>query len=85
MRPAGAGLRVLGDRDRRSSVAAARRAVAVVRPAWCRLAGDACSSGDELALGAFAETGRWVGTGLAGLVNLLNPEIAVLGGLSPAR
>ncbi len=36
--------------------------------------------GDELALGAFAETGRWVGTGLAGLVNLLNPEVAVLGG-----
>lgn len=36
--------------------------------------------GDERALAAFAETGRWVGVGLAGLVNLLNPEVAVLGG-----
>ncbi len=36
--------------------------------------------GDERAAAAFAETGRWVGAGLAGLVNLLNPEAAVLGG-----
>ena len=36
--------------------------------------------GDAAAAEAFAETGRWVGAGLAGLVNLLNPEVAVLGG-----
>lgn len=36
--------------------------------------------GDERAIAAFHETGTWVGTGLAGLVNLLNPEVAVLGG-----
>ena len=34
-----------------------------------------------LALAALREVGRWLGVGLAGLVNLLNPEIVVLGGL----
>ena len=29
---------------------------------------------------AFAETGRWLGIGLAGLINILNPELVVLGG-----
>ena len=29
---------------------------------------------------AFAETGRWLGIGLAGIVNILNPELVVLGG-----
>jgi len=35
---------------------------------------------DDRALAAMRETGRWIGVGLAGLVNLLNPEIVVLGG-----
>jgi len=36
--------------------------------------------GDPAALGAMRGTGRWIGIGLAGLVNLLNPELVVLGG-----
>jgi predicted NBD/HSP70 family sugar kinase len=38
-------------------------------------------AGSPVALAAFAEVGRWLGIGLAGLVNVLNPEIIVLGGL----
>ena len=36
--------------------------------------------GEPDALAAFAETGRWLGIGLAGIVNILNPELVVLGG-----
>ena len=32
------------------------------------------------ALEAFAETGRWLGIGLAGIINILNPQIVLLGG-----
>jgi predicted NBD/HSP70 family sugar kinase len=38
-------------------------------------------SGSSTALAAVHETGRWLGDGLAGLVNVLNPERVVLGGL----
>jgi predicted NBD/HSP70 family sugar kinase len=37
-------------------------------------------SGSSVAIGAFNEVGRWLGVGLAGLVNVLNPELIVLGG-----
>jgi predicted NBD/HSP70 family sugar kinase len=37
--------------------------------------------GDARALGALADEGRWVGRGLAGLVNMLNPRLVVFGGL----
>lgn len=37
--------------------------------------------GEPRAIAALDETGRWLGIGLAGLVNVLNPEIVVLGGL----
>jgi predicted NBD/HSP70 family sugar kinase len=37
-------------------------------------------AGDPVALAAFAETGRWLGIGLAGIINILNPELVVLGG-----
>ena len=36
--------------------------------------------GSPVALAALAETGRWLGIGLAGLVNVLNPRLVVLGG-----
>jgi predicted NBD/HSP70 family sugar kinase len=42
------------------------------------LAAAAAGSARELA--ACTEVGRWLGTGLAGFVNLLNPEVVVLGG-----
>lgn len=38
-------------------------------------------AGEAEALAALAEHGRWVGVGLASLVNVLNPEVVVLGGL----
>lgn len=50
--------------------------------------------GDEVALSVLEETGRWLGVGLAGLVNVFNPEVLAVGGgvieagemiLEPAR
>lgn len=41
----------------------------------------AAAAGDHRALEALAHVGRWLGTGLAGLVNILNPRVIVLGGL----
>lgn len=41
----------------------------------------AAEKGDEVALTALAENGRWIGTGLAGLINVLDPELLVVGGL----
>jgi predicted NBD/HSP70 family sugar kinase len=42
---------------------------------------EAADDGDETARRAIADVGRWTGIGLASLVNVLNPEIVVLGGL----
>ncbi len=36
--------------------------------------------GSPTALEAFAETGRWLGIGLAGVINVLNPDMVLLGG-----
>ncbi|MBI2874524.1 MAG: ROK family protein [Firmicutes bacterium] len=43
----------------------------VFRAAW---------EGDPLALEVVEETGRYLGTGVASLLNLLNPEVVVIGG-----
>ncbi len=40
----------------------------------------AAEAGDPIALAAFAETGRWLGIGLAGAINVLNPDLVLLGG-----
>ena len=40
----------------------------------------AAAAGDVTALAAFTDVGRWLGIGLAGLVNTLNPARVVLGG-----
>jgi predicted NBD/HSP70 family sugar kinase len=37
-------------------------------------------AGVPTALEAFAETGRWLGIGLAGVINVLNPDLVLLGG-----
>jgi predicted NBD/HSP70 family sugar kinase len=39
------------------------------------------AAGSPVALNALSNVGRWLGVGLAGLVNVLNPELVVLGGL----
>ncbi len=36
--------------------------------------------GDEVALSVFDDTGRWLGVGLAGFVNIFNPEVVAIGG-----
>ena len=50
--------------------------------------------GDEAALSVLGEVGRWLGVGLAGFVNVFNPDVVVVGGgamgagellLGPAR
>ena len=38
-------------------------------------------AGSAVALAAFDTVGRWLGVGLAGLVNVFNPRLVVLGGL----
>jgi predicted NBD/HSP70 family sugar kinase len=43
--------------------------------------GTLAEAGDEAVLAALAETGRWLGLGVANLVNIFNPELVVLGGL----
>ena len=55
---------------------------------------EAARDGDEVAVGVLAEVGRKLGQGIAGLVNVLDPQIVVVGGgaivagdllLEPAR
>jgi glucokinase len=36
--------------------------------------------GDEIALSVLEEAGRWLGIGLAGFVNIFNPEVVAVGG-----
>jgi N-acetylglucosamine repressor len=40
----------------------------------------AAASGDDLVLEELCELGKWLGRGIANLINLLNPEFAILGG-----
>ncbi len=46
-----------------------------------REVGEAALRGDDLAIGILAESGRWLGRGLAILIDILNPEMIVLGSL----
>jgi glucokinase len=41
---------------------------------------EAAIRGDELAREVFKETGRWLGIACANLINLLNPELIIIGG-----
>ena len=59
-----------------------------------KLVTDAALQGDEVAVGIVAEAGRRLGEGIAGLVNVLDPQVVVVGGgvivagdllLDPAR
>jgi predicted NBD/HSP70 family sugar kinase len=42
---------------------------------------EAARAGDAVALGALEKTGRDLGVGIASLVNALNPELVVCGGI----
>jgi predicted NBD/HSP70 family sugar kinase len=41
----------------------------------------AAGEGDARALAALEEVGRWIGVGIVGLVNLLDPDLVIVGGL----
>lgn len=41
---------------------------------------DVAAAGDEFAIWVIQETGAWLGVGIAGLINLFNPEKVVLAG-----
>jgi predicted NBD/HSP70 family sugar kinase len=58
----------------------AGRAATGGRAAVATLLADA-EAGSTEALDALEETGRWIGIGLAGLVNVLDPKLVVFGGL----
>jgi predicted NBD/HSP70 family sugar kinase len=42
---------------------------------------EAAASGEPEALAGLAHVGNWLGIGVAGLINVLNPSLVVLGGL----
>jgi glucokinase len=86
--------------DRMAQEDAARNAgggialAAAGEPVTGRHAARAARSGDRSARRIFAEVGRRLGEGIAGLVNILDPEVVVIGGgvadegdllLAPAR
>ncbi|HJW22501.1 MAG TPA: ROK family protein [Candidatus Limnocylindrales bacterium] len=50
------------------------------RDAVDRLLAEA-AAGDATAIGALEATGGWLGSGLAGLVNIFDPRLVILGGL----
>jgi glucokinase len=59
-----------------------------------RVVTEAALGGDETAIGVLSDVGRWLGVGIAGLVNVLDPQVVVVGGgamvagdllLEPAR
>ena len=45
-----------------------------------KLLAEAAHQGDEIALQVWRETGRSLGTAMASLVNILNPECFIIGG-----
>lgn len=46
----------------------------------CNMVFEAAKSGDSLALRLVEETGRYLGTGIANLLNIFNPDTVVIGG-----
>lgn len=66
------GLQALLRRAGRDPDAGPEEVAAIVR---------AAEDGDPVARTALAELGRWLGIGLAGLVNVFDPQIVVLGGI----
>jgi glucokinase len=44
------------------------------------LVGEAAKAGDEWARAIIAETGRWLGVGLANFVNIFDPNVVIVAG-----
>lgn len=45
-----------------------------------KLIADCAHKGDQICIEAYAETGFWVGVGVANMINILNPEMVIVGG-----
>ena len=76
------GDRLLGDRDRWARHPASHRGYREELPTRGRhRAAQGGGMGDPVALAAVEDVGCWLGIGLAGLVNVFNPQRVVLGGL----
>lgn len=50
------------------------------RPLTMEAITNAANDGDLVAQGLLADAGRWVGIGISTLVNLLNPQLVIVGG-----
>ena len=57
-----------------------RTALAEVEPLTLEAIVAAAEAGDELARRLLADSGRWLGMGIATLVNILNPQLVIVGG-----
>jgi predicted NBD/HSP70 family sugar kinase len=68
-------------RQAKEAVAAGRAtALAEVEALTLEAVRQAAEGGDRLARRLLAEAGRWLGLGIANLVNLLNPQLVIVGG-----
>lgn len=56
------------------------RALAAGREISGPLVTELAHDGDEAAITALAQIGRWLGIGVANLVNMLGPEVVIIGG-----
>ncbi|KRQ88061.1 Glucokinase [Caloramator mitchellensis] len=45
-----------------------------------KILSDAYDKGDELAIEIMKETGEWLGIAIAGYINIINPELFIIGG-----
>lgn len=61
-------------------VTAARERMKTTEPLTAEMIYEAASHGDASARSIFEESGRWLGIACANLINLLNPEVIVVGG-----
>ncbi|MFQ6058511.1 MAG: ROK family protein [Anaerolineae bacterium] len=57
-----------------------RTALAEVEPLTLEAIVGAAEAGDELARRLLGDAGRWLGIGIANLVNILNPQLVIVGG-----
>lgn len=57
-----------------------RTGLAEIEPLTLDAIVEAADAGDELARRLLADSGRWLGMGIATLVNILNPQLVIVGG-----
>jgi len=68
-------------RQARAAIALGERTALVgVEPLALEDIVAAAEAGDELARRLLADSGRWLGLGIATLVNILNPQLVIVGG-----